>query len=103
MNKNEILEKNRKATPKDEGELFFKNQTYKFSMIAMMALLLLLYIYNGIKGLPTDAIMALVLANFTMQCFVNYRQSKNRLYMISGIVGILLCIGRAVMYVIKTW
>lgn len=103
MDRNEILEKNKNATPPDEGMAFQENRARTIASTCMIGILALFVVYNLFKGLPSHSLQALLWAFIGIEAFVKYRFAKNKAFLVTAVAGILASVFSLATYIVQTW
>lgn len=88
MNKNEILEKSRRANI-DESEIFAMNKGRKLGILVMMAMSIILIVFNLVKGENNSAIFALFWTYLGFEGYGRYKFTKNKIELIGAILEII--------------
>lgn len=103
MDAKEILEKNKKAHPEDEGMVFHENRARIIASACVMILILVQLVYNLFKGISSYSLQAVLWGYIGVEAFLKYRFSKNKLYLATGIAGSLASIVFVIDHIMYTW
>lgn len=103
MDKKDILQANKEASPDDEWEIHQYYRAIRVGMVGMFGLTAAIVIYNIFKGLDSDSILAILWAGVGFQMLSKYKQSKDARLLISTIVTFFCAIVYLTRYIIETW
>lgn len=101
MNKKEILAKSRQES-KDEGIEYAHNKGHRIGMIVVLAMFLVLVIYNLIKDLNNNAIFALLSMYFGVENYGMYRFTNKKGELVCSVLGVFSGLVFFISYIIGT-
>lgn len=103
MNRDEILERNKANHPKDEGMVYIEDKAKRYGEIGMSIVFILLIIYNFVKGLPTNDLLAMFWGYLGVGYLYKYRVNKTKSNLVSAISGMIAACAFLLTYVLQTW
>lgn len=103
MNNMDILEKNRKAIPEDEGMVYQENRARSVGVSCMIILIAALIIYNLTKGISSYSLRSVLWAYIGIEALFKYRHSKSKTFLITGFAGIITSVFSVASYFMETW
>ena len=102
MDKKEILQKHKASKPKDEGIEYIDNKANKFGVKGILSVLIIVIIYNAIKGIRNMGFLSIMFAYLGMELYGRYKASKDTTYIYGAIVGIITSIVHLINYILDT-
>ena len=104
MDKNEILEKSRKENQlHDEGVLNARNKGREWGVVGFLALCALVMFYNLIRGVDSSLPMVFFLGYLSCEALGQYGVRREKIFLYSGLIGLVGTLASAVSYVLETW
>lgn len=103
MDKNEILEKNRKDNGvTDERFKSMQQRSSYIMVITMMLVWLLLFVWDSVRGGDTSGGSALMLSGIAAMCFCQYYQLRMKSSLVFGVLAVCAAVSFAVQHVMLT-
>lgn len=103
MDKKEILEKSRKENLiHDEGAMDTRRKGQQVGIAGFMFLVAVVIIYNLVVGIDSTLPVAFLLGYSTCQAWGEYAMRREKITLISGIIGIIGTIAALGIYVVST-
>lgn len=103
MERDEILNRNKAASPIDEGAAFIENQAKLKGQKAFLLFAIVLIIYNLFKGISNYDLMAIVWINIAVSNLYVYKKDKQKVKMVTVVCSLIAAVIFAVCHVLKTW
>ena len=104
MDKNEILEKSRKENQlHDEGVLNARNKGREWGVVGFLALCALVMAYNLIRGLDNSLPMVFFLGYLSCESLGQYGARREKIFLYSGLIGLVGALASLASYVLVTW
>lgn len=103
MNRDEILESNKKLLVRDEGTEFIENRARLKGEACLVTFMLLLMVYNFFKGIPSYDLMTVFWAYMSVTNFYKYRVNRQRLELVTSVAALIAALGFLVSYILQTW
>ena len=104
MDKNEILEKSRKENQlHDEGVLNARNKGREWGVVGFLALCALVMLYNLIRGVDSSLPMVFFLGYLSCEALGQYGARREKIFLYSGLIGLVGTLASVASYVLETW
>lgn len=102
MNKKDILQKHKASKPKDERIEYINSKANKCGVKGILSVLVIVIIYNAIKGIRNMAFLSLMFAYLGMESYGRYKAFKDTTYIYGAILGIITSIVYLANYIVDT-
>lgn len=103
MDKNRILENNKKAAPADEGVQHLDNRARGVGTTCMLAVIAALIVYNLFKGLPSEGLQTVLWAYVGTEALYKYRHSKGKTWLVAAVAGLAASVLFLANYILQSW
>lgn len=103
MERDEILNRNKAASPIDEGAEFIENQAKLYGQKAFLLFSILLIMYNLFKGISNYDLMAIVWINIAVSNLYLYKKDKQKVKMVTVVCSLIAAFTFAICHILKTW
>lgn len=103
MDRNVILENNKKAKLRDEGTEFVDNRARQKGEAVLMSFMLLLMIYNFFKGISSYDLMTVFWAYAAVTNLYKYQAYRQKSDLVTTIFATVAALGFLVNYFSQTW
>jgi hypothetical protein len=103
MDKNEILERNKKSKYPDEGEQYAEYKASNFGVIGFICFSIIILVINLIRGVKSYDIFAIIGAYSTFESFSRYRYSKRKSELVITAVSFIVAVCFFVFYLLSVF
>ncbi|WP_283609802.1 DUF6442 family protein [Faecalispora anaeroviscerum] len=103
MDRNLILNTNKKARIRDEGTEFVDNRARQKGEFVLMCFMALLMGYNLFKGIHSYDLMTVFWAYTAVTNLYKYKEYHQKADLVAAIGGIVAALGFLLSYLLETW
>ncbi|WP_294373204.1 DUF6442 family protein [uncultured Clostridium sp.] len=103
MNREEILERNRKSKPVDEGEQYVEDKSRNVGEIGIIMFFIILFVYKEWKGIPTEDLIGLFWGYLGFSYIGKFKYYRTKRYLVCTILGLLGALIFITSYMLKMW
>ena len=103
MNREEILERNRKSAAVDEGEQYIEDKSRNIGEIGMIFFFIILFIYKLWREIPSGDLIGLFWGYLSFIYIGKLKYCRRKIYFAFSIVSMIGAMVFIVSYILKTW
>ena len=103
MDRNVILESNKQARIRDEGTEFVDNRARRKGEFVLMCLMVFLMVYNLLKGIQSDDLMAVFWAYTSVIYLHKYKVYRQKTDLVATVAAMVAALANLLLYFLHTW
>ncbi|MGN0144071.1 MAG: DUF6442 family protein [Clostridium sp.] len=103
MNREEILERNKRSSIVDEGEQYIEDRSRNIGEIGIIFFFIVLFAYKIWRGIPSEDLVGLFWGYLSFIYIGKLKYCRRKIYFAFSIVSMIGAMVFIVSYILKTW